>query len=176
MHLEINPELLTPKPTRTDNTWKVWEKRNLKIHRGVIEWSPSDPFDSIDDLASNIREGVKGEYKVRWLRGFGFGVILHMKSVPDDFPKIVHHIDTRNKKDGVWQWAIILNEEHQLALGIHTWMHGYLRPVYDSVMTQLASAGYECISSDAEMDPLIAKLEKIRKRLGPIALLSGSSP
>ena len=171
MEATIDPKLLQPKSPISESAWRLWQKKNFNIHRGVIEWSVDHDFKSIDDLTLRIREGVKTEFKPGWLRGFGFGTILHFKAVPEDFLQICNHIDTRNKKNGVWQWAILQFDDDKVAVGVHTWLHGYLRPVYDSIIGQLEHSGYECKSADAEVDELIATLMKIQRACKPIQML-----
>ncbi len=171
MEITIDPKLLKPKSPISEGTWRLWQKKNLNIHRGVIEWSVGHDFESVNDLALRIREGVKTEFRPGWLRGFGFGTLLHFKAVSEDFLQICNHIDTRNKKNGVWQWAILLFDDDKVAVGVHTWLHGYLRAVYDSIMRQLQENGYECKSADAEVDQLIATLMKIRGACKPIQIL-----
>ena len=172
MEIIIDPKLLKPKAPISESAWRLWQKKNLNIHRGVIEWSVRHDFESVNDLALRIREGVKTEFRPGWLRGFGFGTLLHFKAVSEDFLQICNHIDTRNKKNGVWQWAILLFDEDKVAVGVHTWLHGYLRPVYDSTMRQLEENGYECKSADAEVDQLIATLMEIQKACKPIQILA----
>ena len=104
MEAMIDPKLLKPKPTATDPTWRFWEKKNFNIHRGIIEWFVDRNFESIDELALRIRSVVKSEFNPGWLRGFGFGTVLHVKKVSKDFVRICDHIDGRNRLEGVWQW------------------------------------------------------------------------
>ncbi|MCC6511477.1 MAG: hypothetical protein IT423_20425 [Pirellulaceae bacterium] len=157
---------------KTHSKWALWEKKNLNIHRGLIGIN-SPPVKSIHDLARQVREGVRDEFRPNWFRGFGFGTIIRFQEVPSDFSEICQHIDTRNKKGGVWQWAVVCLEEDKVAIAIHTWLHGYLRPVYDSVLEQLAANGYQCHASDAEMDALIAKLQKIADTCRMIQRVAG---
>lgn len=166
----IDPRLLTPKIPVSELTWRLWEKKNLNIHRGVVEWVVDQEFESINEIALRIRDGVKTEFRPGWLRGFGFGTVLHFKSLSKDFDQICGHIDTRNKKNGVWQWAILQFDESKVAVGIHTWLSGYLRPVYDSILARLKHEGYECHTAEAEVDQLIAILQKIQS-LSPTHLV-----
>lgn len=173
METTIDPKLLKPKSPVAESRWRLWQKKNFNIHRGVIEWSVDHDFQSIDDVALRIREGVKTEFRPNWLRGFGFGTILHFKTVSEDFVQICNHIDSRNKKNGVWQWAILQFDDDKVAVGVHTWLHGYLRPVYDSVIGQLEDDGYECKSADAEIDKLVATFQKIQRVCKPIQIAAG---
>jgi len=160
--ISIDEGLLKLRKPCIEKCWRIWEKSSFNIHRGVIEWADT-PCAPVDDIAKRIRAGVNSEFKPGWLRGFAFGTILHLNSAPTDFCEICQHIDRRNKAAGVWQWAVVVFDQDRVALGIHTWMHGFLRPVYESVLNQLASQGYQCHSVDAEIDPLIDTLRKIGK-------------
>jgi hypothetical protein len=173
METTMDPKLLTPMVPKCEATWHLWEKKNFNIHRGVIEWSLDEDFKSINEIALRIREGVKTEFRPGWLRGFGFGTVLHFKAVSEDFVQICDHVDTRNKKNGVWQWAILQFDDDKVAVGVHTWLHGYLRPVYDSILVQLEHDGYECMSADAEVDKLIATLMKVQRVCRPLQMAAG---
>ncbi|XZE21499.1 hypothetical protein SH449x_001402 [Pirellulaceae bacterium SH449] len=172
MKFEISPKLLTRTKPKVHADWAIWEKKNFNIHRGIIGLN-APKTDSIHQLATQIRQGVREEFKPNWFRGFGFGTIIHFHDVPTDFAEICQHIDTRNKTGGVWQWAVVILQEDKLAIAIHTWLHGYLRPVYDSILQQLEHDGFECHASDAEMDELIAKLQKIQAACRMIQRVAG---
>ena len=172
----IDEKLLKSRESVFEKDWLLWEKKNLNIHRGVIEWSIITPCGSIDEIAGRVREGVKLEFSPGWIRGFGFGTILHLKAAPKDFCRICDHVDTRNKTNGVWQWAIICFDEDRLALGVHTWLKGYLRPVYESILQQAAIQGYACHSVEAEIDPLIRTLTRIGKVCHAIGGIGGLGP
>jgi hypothetical protein len=176
MEILANRKLLKPKTPVLEKDWRLWEKKSLNIHRGVIDWAISSSYGSIDEIADRIRQGVVTEFNPRRFRGFGFGTILHLKVAPRDFVKICDHIDTRNKRNGVWQWAIVCFDEDQVAIGIHTWLHGYLRPIYESALQELALRGYECQSSDAEIDQLFVTLAKIGKVCHALHAISGFMP
>lgn len=172
MKFEIPTNLLKRIPAKTHSDWALWEKKNFNIHRGLIGLN-APRLNSIHELAERIRSGVQEEFRPNWFRGFGFGTIIRLREVPIDFAEICRHIDTRNKKNGVWQWAVIVLEEEQFAVAIHTWLHGYLRPVYDTLLTQLEQNGYQCHSADAEMDVLIARLQKFANACRMIQRVAG---
>jgi len=172
MEVCIDPKLLQPKTPIIENSWRIWQKKNFSIHRGVIDWTIENEYTSIEDLASRIRTGVREEFRPSWWRGFGFGTVLHFKTVSEDFGQICKHIDTRNKNHGTWQWAILQFDDDKVAVGVHTWLHGFLRPVYDNILGRLEQNGYECSSSDAEMDQLFLTLQKIQKICRPLNLLT----
>lgn len=172
MEATIDPTLLKPKQPVSEEAWRLWEKKNFNLHRGVIEWTVDEEFESVHHLALRVREGVRTEFKPGWLRGFGFGTVLHVTSLSADFTEICGHIDTRNKKYGVWQWTILQFDDEKVALGLHTWLHGYLRPVYNSVLEQLAREGYEIQSADAQVDELVATLRKIKRACSPVQMVA----
>jgi hypothetical protein len=162
MTFSIDPTLLAPISPKYRHEWRLWQKKNFNIHRGLIELTAGH-VKSIDDLAADVREGVRQEFRPGWLRGFGFGAIIHFKELPVDFVNICRHVDTRNKRHGVWQWIVACLDQDEVAVAIHTWLHGHLRPVYDSVLMQLRDEGFECEATDSEIDPLIAKLQHAAK-------------
>ena len=172
MKFDIPTKLLTRKAAKAHSDWTIWEKKNFNIHRGLIGLN-APRIDSIHSLAEQIRLGVREEFKPNWFRGFGFGTIIRFNEVPSDFAEICKHIDTRNKKNGVWQWAVVVLQEDKVAIAIHTWLHGYLRPVYDSILQQLEQDGYHCHASDAEVDVLIARLKKIADACRMIQRVAG---
>ncbi|MEZ6064204.1 MAG: hypothetical protein R3B90_00515 [Planctomycetaceae bacterium] len=172
MKFDIPTNLLTPRSPRTHDDWTIWEKKNFNIHRGLIEISVPR-VKSIHELAEQIRQGVREEFRPNWFRGFGFGTILRLREVPADFAEICQHIDTRNKQHGVWQWAIVVLEEDQVAIAVHTWLQGYLRPVYDAILVQLEQGGFQCHASDAEVDELIARLRRIADTVRMLQRVAG---
>ena len=172
MNFEISEALITRTKPKVHSDWSTWEKKTFNIHRGLIGLNVPR-INSIHDLAAQIRQGVREEFKPNWFRGFGFGTIIHFDEVPSDFAEICQHIDSRNKKGGVWQWAVVILTEDKIAIAIHTWLHGYLRPVYDSVLQQLEQNGFQCHASDAKMDVLIARLQKIHEVCRKIQRVAG---
>lgn len=173
MQAIIDPKLLKPKAPVSNATWQFWEKKNLNIHRGIIELNIEESLQSVNDLALQIRETVKVEFRPGWFRGFGFGTVMHAESLSDDFAEICNHIDKRNRRHGVWQWAILQFDSDEVAIGLHTWQHGFLRPVYDSILARLEENGYECSSSDAEIDEFIAKCMKVYRTCSAIQRIGG---
>jgi hypothetical protein len=174
MEFNFDTKLMTPKTPVSRETWRTWEKKTFNIHRGVIDWNIRGHCNSIEEIAARIRAGVKTEFHPGWLRGFGFGAILRFVDAPIDIANICHHVDTLNKKNGVWQWVIVCFDEEKVALVIHTWLQGYLRPVYESLMGQLSASGYQCESVDAEIDKLFVTLRRIATVCKAIKIVGGS--
>jgi hypothetical protein len=170
--ITIAPRLLKPLEPKHHCDWTLWEEKTINIHRGVIELTAPSGC-SIDELAREVREGVREEYRPGWFRGFGFGTIVHFADVPGDFTQYCRHVDTRNKRHGVWQWAIACLDDEQIAIGVHTWLHGYLRPVYDATRQQLTHSGFQCHSSDADVDALIARLQVLGQTCRALQQITG---
>jgi len=168
----IDSKLLKPITPRHQPEWHLWQKKNFNIHRGLVELTARQ-VNSIDDLAREVREGIRSEFRPGWLRGFGFGAIIHFNEIPADFTQICQHVDSRNKRHGVWQWIIACLDEDNVAVAIHTWLHGYLRPAYDSVLEQLAKQGYQCHAADAEVDVVIATLQRVAQTCRMVQRVTG---
>ena len=49
----------------------------------------------------------------------------------------------------------------------------FLRPCYDDHLRALENAGYETVSTDAEMDEFMATLIKLNKKFGLFSYISG---
>lgn len=112
----------------------------------------------MDQIESSIRKGVLEEFKPRPGRGLGYGVVFRVKHFHKESIQFSTFVDKRNRRGGVWQWGIVISEEEKALLGIHTWVDGYLRPVYDSIIQQYVKLGYEHKNLNIPPDPLIAKL------------------
>jgi hypothetical protein len=165
MELLIDSRRLKPRSCRTHFPWRIWGKKSFNMHRGVIEWNLPAPCPTIEEVTEQIRSGIREEFKPNWIRGFGFGVILHFPSFPADFASLPARVDRRNRAGGVWQWVIACFESEKTAIAFHTWQPGYLRPAYDELLGQLARCDYQCAALDTEKDKLIAALEEFSKAI-----------
>jgi len=163
MPVDIDLSLVQPKRTMVEVDWQLWEKSTLNLHRGVIEWRVDQECPSVDELAARIRQGVRTEFRPGWFRGFAFGAILHVPRLTENLAALSDCIDRRNNSQGVWQWVVVQSEHDHAAMGIHTWQHGYLRPIYDQVMAQLAADDFDCRTMDVEMDRFMSVLRNSQK-------------
>ena len=75
-------------------------------------------------------------------------------------------IDTRASKKGCWQWTVIAGTESQTAVGIHTWIEGYLSPVYREILKQYESAGWMVGDVKKEKDQLMKFLTSATRLKG----------
>ena len=137
---------LAPKEARSpDASYTLWEIRRWQLHRGVI-YLDYDTAGSAVELRDQLRQIVACEFDLRWtwLRGFGFGVVVHSRSLPSDLHLLESCIDRRNRLSGVFQWVVFVSDEPSLAFGIHTWMEGYLSSVYRTLIATLKERQLPC--------------------------------
>ncbi|HEU4342443.1 MAG TPA: hypothetical protein VFU31_12810 [Candidatus Binatia bacterium] len=164
MNLSIPAELLSPKqPCNPHLSDALWEKKTLNLFRGVIE-SRATQMSAVE-IGNHVRRIVKEEFKPGFFLPFAFGAIVHLDSTPPAISDIAKLIDTKARWRDTWQWVIVCDNNRKKAFGVHTWLHGYLRPVYEDLLAQLESAGYNCTSQDRAVDNLFVQLEKSRARL-----------
>src|SRR5262249_53344034 len=84
-----------------------------------------------------------------------YGVVVDVANIslrPDDLKMLV---DVRENETGVLQWVILVATDARVALGVHTWMEGYLSPVYRATLEALQQAGYTITSVKREKDGLM---------------------
>jgi hypothetical protein len=58
------------------------------------------------------------------------GVVADVGAIalsPDDLKALV---DVRENEQGDLQWVVLVASDVRVALGVHTWVEGYLSPVY----------------------------------------------
>jgi hypothetical protein len=70
-------------------------------------------------------------------------------------------VDIRENNKGTLQWVILVASHAQTALGVHTWIEGYLSPVYRDILQALAAKGYQIASAKREKDGLMKFLTAV---------------
>lgn len=175
IEIDIDPKLLKKTQSLDQPHWTVWEFKDFNKHRGVVEFTQHE-IESIDDFGAETRHKILDVYGPSRMRGLGFGVIIHLNEFPEDYESLLKLIDTRNRSNGVWQFIIACVDSDKKAVGFRTWNPGpfqpiYLFPVYESILRQLAVAGYACEHREADVDPLINKLFRIARWLSISAWL-----
>ena len=143
---------------RTDlqqQDWTYWEIRTLNLHRVVGLFQPRRAFSSASDLESTLRDALGRSFKRGWWRGIAYGVVVDVSSVTlteDDLKTLV---DVRENSKGDLQWVILVARDAGLALGVHTWIEGYLSPVYRAIVEILMQTGCRVTSVRREKDGLM---------------------
>lgn len=178
MTLSISTELLDKTSPKTQGEELfLWRRKTLNIYRGVIETSCStnDPA----TVSEKIRTLVKEEFDPGSFIPFAFGTVLHFESEAPPSEIMASFIDTRARSEGTWQWLVVTNGTTKRAYGVHTWMEGYLTPVYLQILKDLENSGYACSNSAREPErlfrfmygenSLFAKFRSILSMLGLVA-------
>src|SRR4051812_17701976 len=66
MNIQIDGKTLAVKQPVAGESWRVWERKTFNLHRGVIEFPIPERIGSIDEIARQIRAGVKLEFRPGW--------------------------------------------------------------------------------------------------------------
>jgi hypothetical protein len=164
MNLRVSPELLEPMEAAfPQSDGMLWVKKGRNVFRGVIEIYLHDEGAAV--AAGLVRDIVKREFKPGLIVPFAFGAILHFDGTSPNASEMANYIDTKARWRDTWQWVIVCDESRKAAYGIHTWVHGYLRPVYDDILRQLATRGYACTSQDKAVDKFFTRIWSLNAKL-----------
>ena len=71
---------------------------------------------------------------------------------PDDLPILV---DAYENNKGTMQWVVLVAGAARQVTGVHTWIEGYLIPVYRAILETLTRQGYQVASVRKEKDGLL---------------------
>jgi hypothetical protein len=77
---------------------------------------------------------------------------------PDDLKILV---DEYENNKGTMQWVILLTGDAPKATGVHTWVEGFLSPVYRAVLQALSDSGYQIESVMKEKNGLMRFLTAV---------------
>ena len=148
-------------PARSSGDWRVWEHKTLNIHRGVLCWRPAEEPATYGGVSAAVRAKVAECFKRSWWRGFGFGVVVELDRMPAGIEAADDDVDTRDNRKGTWQWSVLAFRQPQVALGVHTWTHGYLTDVYAGLLAHYQSQGYQTGIFKKEKDALMRFLTAV---------------
>lgn len=146
---------LRPRNDLGEPGWTFWELRTLNLHRVVGLVNEYRQFADAHDLGAEIRGVVSRHFKSSWWRGMAYGVVAEVAAIslsPDDLKMLV---DVRENSKGTLQWVILVASDARVALGVHTWVEGYLSPVYRRILQALTETGYQVASAKREKDGLM---------------------
>ncbi len=119
-----------------------WEHKTWNIHRGVIHWRTALEALNPDQIFAVVRDHVFEIYKMRWWRGFAFGVVLEAHVVPEESRDLATLIDMAENPEGTWQWLLCVCHPLRAAIGFHTWSSGYLTPTYSELLEAFGRENY----------------------------------
>lgn len=142
----------------SDLAWRLWERKSLNMHRGVLHWRPPGSRVTCSDLALRVREHVAANYRIAWWRGFAFGVVAEFSELPDDLLSLGDFVDVRNNTMGTWQWTILVCHRTKTVIGVHTWFSGFLTSTYRAILAQHQGSDFATGSFKKEKDRLMAFL------------------
>lgn len=152
---------LRPRESAPDPAWRVWEHKTLNRHRGVLHWRPAGEAPTFARVADVMRGQAAASFRVSWWRGFAFGALVELPKVPADVDALKGVIDVRDNPKGTWQWTVVVCPPARTAVGIHTWIEGYLSPVYRGLIDLHREQGFEVGSVRKEKDGLMNFLTSI---------------
>lgn len=135
--------------------WAFWELRTLNMHRVVGYLNGDRQPTTAHDLEAEIRGVLSRHFKRSWWRGIAYGIVVDVAAIslnPDDLKILV---DVRENSQGTLQWVILVASHARVALGVHTWMEGYLSPAYRGTVQALTEMGYRVASVKREKDGLM---------------------
>jgi len=164
---EIVSEKLQKRIGGSDSEWQMWEVKTFNVHRGVLMWRPEAATLSMSNVEEIVRNKVKESFKRSWWRGFAFGVILDLQSIPDGSETINDSIDIRENGKGTWQWTILSISNIKSTVGVHTWVKGWLTPVYEDLMAHYESCGHQVGTFKKEKGKVLELLTTVA-RLGSL--------
>src|SRR5215469_793625 len=141
--------------------WRFWELRNINMHRVVGLATENRQFTDVSDLGQEIRAVLQKNFKCAWWRGIAYGVVMELSAISlaaDDLKMLV---DIRDNPKGDLQWVVLVSSDVRTVLGVHTWIEGFLSPVYRDVLQTLAAGGYHVASIMREKDGLLKFLTAV---------------
>ena len=146
--------------------WRFWERRNLNMHRLVGLWRVPHTLNATE-LDTEARAAIGQHFHRAWWRGLAWGVVVEMPEITLSQSDIKDLIDIRENSRGTWQWLVLVSRTKHVALGAHTWMEGYLSPIYRSLLDELQKREFEVTSVRREKDGLMKILTAARPRAFP---------
>src|SRR5262249_29260196 len=133
--------------------WNFWELRTVNMHRVVALLRASQPFADAHTLDGELRGVLARDFKRAWWRGIAYGVVAAsagpLTFTPDDLKILV---DSYENSTGTMQWVVLVSGDGHAATGVHTWVEGFLSPVYRSILQRLQQRGYQITSIRKEKD------------------------
>jgi hypothetical protein len=128
------------------------------MHRVVGLLKEYRQFTSAHDLEAEIRRVIGRNFKRSWWRGMAYGVVAGVAAISLKADDLKMLVDVRENAKGTLQWVILVANDAGIALGVHTWIEGYLSRVYREALQALAKTGYQITSVQRDKDGLMKLL------------------
>jgi hypothetical protein len=164
--LDIVASAVTPKAMQlrsdlSEPGWTFWERRTLNIHR-VVGLSHGDrPFTDARTLDTELRAALARNFKRAWWRGIAYGVVVDVGTLTMALDDLKILVDEYENNKGTMQWVILLAGDAPRVTGVHTWVEGFLSPVYRAVLQALSDNGYQIESVMKEKNGLMRLLTAV---------------
>jgi hypothetical protein len=146
------PRSLARRADLAEPGWMFWERRNLNLHRVIGLLNRSRPYTDVRMLDAELRGVLARRFKRAWWRGIAWGVVVDGGANPFTPDALRVLVDTYENRRGTMQWVVLVDGGGREATGVHTWVEGYLSPVYRAVLQQLERSGYRVASIRKEKD------------------------
>jgi len=141
--------------------WTFWERRTLNLHRVVGLTRVGHSVADARTLDAELRGAFARNFKRAWWRGIAYGVVAEVGTLslaPDDLKVLV---DAYENDKGTMQWVILLSDTAAQATGVHTWIEGFLSPVYRDLLGTLSKQGCQITSAMKEKTGLLRFLTAV---------------
>jgi hypothetical protein len=141
--------------------WIFWERRTVNIHRVVGLLRTEQPFADVRALDAELRGVLARNFTRAWWRGIGYGIVARIPPLAASPDQLQILVDGRENPKGTMQWVILADGESREVTAVHTWMEGFLSPVYRSVLSGLQARGLKISSVRKEKDGLMRVLTAV---------------
>ncbi len=152
---------LEPRADVHERGWTFWELRNLNMHRVVGLLRADEPVADVSRLDATIRGVLGRAFKRAWWRGIAYGVVAEVGPVSVPADNLTPLVDGRENSKGTMQWVVLVDASAHKVIGVHTWVEGYLGPVYRSVLQSLADQQFQIESVMKDKDGLMRVLTSV---------------
>jgi len=152
---------MRPRDDVSEPGWRFWELRNLNLHRVVGLAGEYRQFADARDLEAEIRGVLTRNFKRAWWRGIAYGVVAEVSAISVRTDDLKLLVDVRENDKGTLQWVTLVASHARAALGVHTWVEGYLSPVYREILQALSAKGYQVASVKRDKDGLMKFLTAV---------------
>ena len=144
----------------TEAGWSFWELRTLNMHRVVGLLRAHRQFDNPRDLEQDVRSAVGRHFKRSWWRGMAYGIVIEAASL-QSFDGLQEVVDARDNSKGTFQWVVLLAPDAPVVIGVHTWIEGFLSPVFRNTLDALRRERFDVTSVTRPKDGLMTALTEV---------------
>jgi hypothetical protein len=141
--------------------WTFWECRTLNLHRVVGLLRTAQNYDDVHALDAVLRGALMRNFTRAWWRGIAYGVVASVGTVRLAAEDLTVLVDAYENRKGTMQWVVLLSDDVHMATGVHTWIEGFLSPVYRSIVGDLSAHGWQVSSIMKQKDGVLKFLTAV---------------